>query len=148
MRVKMMPPRCHRTHQSLTLRRGCELDAMRDKKYYGDIKSNATVLLGEFPRKFLGAWDTLTGFQHLDFVASVFMNDPEKGLGCHHFPDPENPERCNCPQNFWERDFKDLQSIWPLDARERLHRAAQSRKEKLKKRAQSVKAHIVFGEAK
>eukprot|EP00438_Fugacium_kawagutii_P005067 Skav200538 [mRNA] locus=scaffold676:82263:90463:+ [translate_table: standard] len=115
---------------------------MRGRNYYGRIKSNAVNCWASFPGKFLVAWDTLTGFQHGDSVASVFLNDPDDGLGCHHFPDPENPERCYCSDIFGERDYKTLGYLMQV-------KKDCTRKEKVKmeKRAKAMKAHLVVGEA-
>eukprot|EP00438_Fugacium_kawagutii_P003645 Skav224215 [mRNA] locus=scaffold939:999099:1001564:- [translate_table: standard] len=93
-----------------------------------------------FPGKYAAGWQALVDGHHEDSVACVFLDDPDSGLGKHHFEDPEKPDQCLCRQIYGERDYQQFGYL--MTAKEQ---CTDDEKDKLKKRAQATNAHLVFG---
>eukprot|EP00438_Fugacium_kawagutii_P015121 Skav214612 [mRNA] locus=scaffold57:1027803:1034922:- [translate_table: standard] len=112
--------------------------AYRGKSYLGKIDPAAKVCWVSFPGKFQEAWESLISKHNEDSVACVFLDDPEHGLGHHHHPDPQNPEKCLCEEIYGKRDYKALGYLLekkPLTERER---------QTWVERAEAMHAHLEF----
>eukprot|EP00438_Fugacium_kawagutii_P029136 Skav236423 [mRNA] locus=scaffold4816:50159:58700:- [translate_table: standard] len=116
------------------------LRAFKGTTYVGSIKPTAKVCWVSFPGKFASGWEALIHYHGNDSVACVFLDDPEHGLGQHHFPDPDDQDRCLCAEIYGERNYKQFGYLIEKDT------CTDEEKEKLKKRALAMQAHIVFGE--
>eukprot|EP00438_Fugacium_kawagutii_P024360 Skav225971 [mRNA] locus=scaffold4916:27544:30018:- [translate_table: standard] len=118
------------------------LRAFKGTTYVGSIKPAAKVCWVSFPGKFASGWQALTHYHGNDSVACVFLDDPEHGLGQHHFPDPQNRERCLCTEIYGEREYKEFGYLMTVK-----NPCTDYEKEKLMQRARAMHAHIVFGDA-
>ena len=122
--------------------RPANLNAFRGNSYLGKIEPDAKVCWVSFPGKFEGGWESLISTHHKDSVACVFLDDPQHGLGKHHFPDPNDPDRCRCAEIYGPRDeetFKYLKEV--------KEPCTEEEQAKLTARAKAMNVHIVFGEA-
>eukprot|EP00438_Fugacium_kawagutii_P029842 Skav200968 [mRNA] locus=scaffold448:607849:610224:- [translate_table: standard] len=117
------------------------LRAFKGTTYVGSIKPTAKVCWVSFPGKFASGWEALIHYHGNDSVACVFLDDPEHGLGQHHFPDPRNQERCLCTEIYGERGYKDFGYLITVK-----EPCADEQKKKLRQRARAMHAHIVFGD--
>ena len=105
----------------------------------GNIKPDAKVCRVSFPGKFQAGWESLIHDHNEDSVACVFLTDPESGLGQHHFPDPNNPEKCLCSELYGERDYETFGYLIAKDP------STDEEKKQLVQTARAMKAHLVFG---
>eukprot|EP00438_Fugacium_kawagutii_P015117 Skav214608 [mRNA] locus=scaffold57:999581:1002537:- [translate_table: standard] len=110
--------------------------AYRGKSYLGKIDPHAKACWVSFPGKFQEAWESLISKHNDDSVACVFLDDPEHGLGQHHHPDPENPEKCLCEEIYGKRDYKALGYL--LEKKPRTEQEKQTWVE----RAKAMHAHL------
>eukprot|EP00438_Fugacium_kawagutii_P024365 Skav225976 [mRNA] locus=scaffold4916:89768:92281:- [translate_table: standard] len=118
------------------------LRAFKGTTYVGSIKPTATVCWVSFPGKFTSGWEALIHYHSNDSVACVFLDDPEHGLGQHHFPDPQNRERCLCTEIYGERGYKEFGYLMTVK-----DPCPEEQKKKLRQRARAMHAHVVFGDA-
>ena len=111
----------------------------KDPSYLGRILENAKVCWVSFPGKYLTGWIALISERHWDSVACVFLDDPDHGLGRHHFLD-DNKTECYCALIYGQKDYKEFGYLMVVEGNK-----TEEEKNLLRKRAGAMNAHIVFG---
>ena len=111
----------------------------KDPSYLGRILENAKVCWVSFPGKYLTGWIALISERHWDSVACVFLDDPDHGLGRHHFLD-DNKTECYCALIYGQKDYKEFGYLMVVEGNK-----TEEEKHLLRKRARAMNAHIVFG---